>query len=110
MCLSHEQRLLAARTAPQWPIERLQMIVASSGIIIQIIPSIFDWRRERAEAARAARLASADMRQPSKQEPEGLPISVYAERHHLGLATVYQQVQRGVLVAVRVGGRLRVQA
>jgi hypothetical protein len=110
MCLSEHQKFVAARTVSAWPIERLQAVAAASIVAIQVIPSIFDWRHQRAEAARAARLTIAQSATViPKAEPEGLPIATYAAAHGLGLATAYQQVQRGVLIAVRVGGKMLVQ-
>jgi len=55
-------------------------------------------RRANARAARAV---------PS---PIGVSVATYAEAHNVCLDTVYKQIKRGLIIAVRVDGRMMVQA
>jgi hypothetical protein len=106
MCLSHEQKLLAGRTASAWPPERLVEVAARSSVPVQYLSSIFDLWRKRTAKERAVRQIAP----PIKPHAEGLTVAEYSLRHSLSPWIVYQQVKSGTLSAVKAGGAMRVQA
>jgi hypothetical protein len=93
--------------ASAWPAQRLETTAAAAlaaGAHVERLTSYRDDCRARTKArldAMAAALAA---------EPQGIPVSVYAERNGVSVPTVYAKIRDGLIVAVRHKGGMLVQA